>query len=165
MPREIQMLYPDELYHYGRRGMKWYQHIFGKVQSARATRKQKKEEDARYKSRMKQSKKDIRRMSDDEIKSAMDRLTLEKQYKEMIRDSKKLDNQNKSAGRQWLEEVTRDSSKSAAKEIGTQILKSAGTAGGNAALKKILKKQNFDDDQIEKYMKELKLFTNNEKKK
>ena len=23
--------YPDELYHYGRKGMRWYQHIFGKA--------------------------------------------------------------------------------------------------------------------------------------
>lgn len=32
MPRYVRTIRSDEIYHYGRRGMKWYQHLFGPVQ-------------------------------------------------------------------------------------------------------------------------------------
>ena len=38
-------IYPDELYHYGRKGMKWGQHIFGKERSSGTKKRKKSSED------------------------------------------------------------------------------------------------------------------------
>lgn len=57
----------DDLYHYGRKGMKWYQHIFGETQSH-----------AQYAKK----NKGLGNLSDDELKSKRDRLRLENEYLE-----------------------------------------------------------------------------------
>lgn len=70
---------PGELYHYGRRGMKWYQNIFTKDKAKSGQNKRK--------SRAKQNDdlnrpkpKSYKDMSDDELRKSTDRLNLEANY-------------------------------------------------------------------------------------
>lgn len=94
----------NELMHYGRRGMKWYQHIYGEFQSgakyskkgtaAKPTGKKTtaleraKAKKAADKVASKQPKKredPVKKMSDQELQKRIDRLRKEKEYKELMR--------------------------------------------------------------------------------
>lgn len=74
--------YETELYHYGRLGMKWYQHIFGDA-DARA-----KYSEAKQRSRedmaLAKDKKALRSLSDQDLKERIERLKLEQQYRELV---------------------------------------------------------------------------------
>lgn len=59
----------DYLAHYGRKGMKWYQHIFGERQS-----------NAKYN---KSNKEDYKTLSDEELRSRINRIRLEREYKSL----------------------------------------------------------------------------------
>ena len=59
----------DYLAHYGRKGMKWYEHIFGRLQ-----------EHAKYN---KSKKNEYKRLSDDELRTRINRLKLEREYKNL----------------------------------------------------------------------------------
>lgn len=63
----------NELYHYGRKGMKWGQRIFGRNKSS--------DDHADYKKA--HDKKSVRSMSDAELRSRNNRLQMERQYKQM----------------------------------------------------------------------------------
>lgn len=91
---------PDELMHYGRQGMKWGQHIFGKIKTAKTNRKRKKNlERARAAKVAKQKaaverkklldsgKLSAKQMTDDELSAQIRRLENEKRYKELVRDT------------------------------------------------------------------------------
>lgn len=95
----------DELYHYGRKGMKWGQSIFGSKKSSssgkskadkeRAAKRQarkerwaKEREERRKIRKEKRSTKNLRKksvkdMTDDELKKAISRLELEKRYNDL----------------------------------------------------------------------------------
>lgn len=86
-----------ELYHYGRKGMKWGQNIFGKVKAARTAKRRKaalvkaREAKAAKKIEAEKRAKDIERgkisvkkMTDAEIKARMERLQLEKNYTDLV---------------------------------------------------------------------------------
>ena len=83
--------YPDELYHYGRKGMKWGQHIFGKVRTSlgnrRARKAAMKEASKRERAENKARNKSVRGMTSDEIKQRMERMQLEKDYKKLLEDT------------------------------------------------------------------------------
>lgn len=93
-------VYSDELYHYGRKGMKWGQHIFGKPRSgakgtvvakkkksyfekAKEAREAKKKAAAEAKSKAAEEarKRDPKNMSDDDIRNAIARKKLENEYR------------------------------------------------------------------------------------
>ena len=59
----------DYFAHYGRKGMKWYQHIFGERQSHAKYNKSRKE--------------DYKELSDEELRSRINRLRLEREYKNL----------------------------------------------------------------------------------
>lgn len=101
-----------ELYHYGRKGMKWGQNIFGKVKAARTNRRRKaalvkareakaakKIEAEKRKSDLEKGKLSTKDMTDAELKSAIARLQMEKQYKELYSS---LNPQKVSAGREFV---------------------------------------------------------------
>lgn len=97
MDKTTHYVYSSELYHYGRKGMKWGQNIFGKKRSgAKGTvvakkkksilDKAKEAKEAKKKAKAAASeaerKKDPRNMTDDEIRKAIARKQLENQYRQ-----------------------------------------------------------------------------------
>lgn len=101
MDQNTYYVYSDELYHYGRKGMKWGQNIFGKKRNASKGRviakkkkslldrakeaqaaKKKAKEEAKAKAAEEARKRDPRNMSDAEIKRAIERKQLENKYRE-----------------------------------------------------------------------------------
>lgn len=101
MEQNTYYVYSDELYHYGRKGMKWGQNIFGKKRSASKGRvvakkkqslldkakeaqaaKKKAKAEAKAKAAEEARKRDPKNMTDAEIKRAIERKQLENKYRE-----------------------------------------------------------------------------------
>ena len=142
-------IYPDELYHYGRKGMKWGQHIFGKERSSgtkkrkkesgvvdavkkmTANRKQKKAVKAETERQKKLKKKKISDMTDDELRERIARLELEKRYRDLTpKDTSK--------GKSFLSNML----ESSAKNIGTQ----ATTYAMGYAVNRVAKAMGAEDN-------------------
>ena len=139
--------YSDELMHDGRKGMKWGQHIFGRVYRRKDGslnsfgRKKAKKYAAKYKrltgSRptaksietytskpsSKPERKNIKDMSDNELKDAINRLQLEKQYQD-------LQPAHISKGKRFIDKVISP----AATDAGKQLLKEWMIKEGKKAL-------------------------------
>ena len=97
----------SELYHYGRKGMKWGQHIFGKQHSsgtaapttlrgkieekkkarAKAKAAEEKQRKAEAKARELTKHKSVKKMSDAELKDRINRLKMEDEYRKLMRDN------------------------------------------------------------------------------
>lgn len=137
-------IYPDELYHYGRKGMKWGQHIFGKERPAGESRKKKsKDVENRFVSGAKSvaskvsasrakakedkriqklKKKKISDMTDDELAEYTDRMNRERLAKQVRDNARVLDPQNVSKGRSFISSIGRDVIAPTAKNVGRQWL-------------------------------------------
>ena len=96
-------IYPDELYHYGRKGMKWGQNIFGRPRSSGTKKKKKsvgdslkeaysqhrqkkqakKQAETENRARQSRRKKKVSEMTDDELRTEIARLELEKRYRDL----------------------------------------------------------------------------------
>lgn len=81
----------NELMHYGRKGMKWYQHIFGDAdsraqyasiykQGANITSSAKSAVGAAGRIKATSKQQDISKMSDDELRKLVNRMGMEQQY-------------------------------------------------------------------------------------
>lgn len=94
-------LRPDELMHYGRLGMKWGRHIYGQVKTARTNKKRKQNLAKARKAKIEKQKSAAERqkaldsgkikakdMTDAELKARTARLQAEKQYNDLMRDTK-----------------------------------------------------------------------------
>lgn len=92
-------IYSDELYHYGRKGMKWGQNIFGKIKTAKQNHTRKKNLEKARAAKVEKAKAaakrqrlidgdklSVKKMTDAEIKQRLERLGLEKQLKEAQRE-------------------------------------------------------------------------------
>ena len=137
-------IYPDELYHYGRKGMKWGQHIFGKERSSGSKRKKKSEDvenrfisgvksaagkvsAARAKAKedkrvQKLKKKKISDMTDDELAEYTDRMNRERVASLAKQQANQLNPQRVSKGQAFITSLGRDVLAPAAKNVGRQYL-------------------------------------------
>lgn len=145
--------YPDELYHYGRKGMRWYQHIFGKANNVSVSgskRNAKKEEKEEAKAAAKAQKKrladiekennarlktDPRKMTDEELNNNINRLRNEQAYKDL------LVGENVSRGKRAVSEALTNGSKTALQNI-TQV---AATYAGKKAIKSLLGEETYNE--------------------
>lgn len=137
-------IYPDELYHYGRKGMKWGQHIFGKERSS-GTKRKKTSEDvenrfvsgvksaaskvsaARAKAKedkrvQKLKKKKISDMTDDELAEYTDRMNRERMAANARNTVTQMNPQRVSKGQAFISSLGRDVLAPAAKNVGRQYL-------------------------------------------
>lgn len=113
----------ESLAHYGTKGMRW-----GKRKARKAERTQENQRRAEARAKTKS-------MSDDELKTAIARLKLEKEYKD-------LNAHQISEGQKLVNEILRDVGKQTAKGLITNTINSAvnAKADDKAAAKELLKK-------------------------
>ena len=129
----------DYFAHFGRDGMKWYQHIFGKFQpQAKYAGGESEKSSSQTSSQKKEKAPSHKKMSNEEIKKRIDRLTLEKQYLDLTRDTR-------TKGKKLVDRIL-DLFEKSTFDIAQQTLTSLG--------KKYV--YQFFDKRIENYLKEKK---------
>ena len=151
-------IHNGELYHHGIKGMKWgirrFQNKDGSMTNAgkkRLTRKQKKnlkkarEARAERQKLLKSGKLPASKMTDAELNAKIRRLQMEKQYKDLVRDTKQVD-KGKEFAKKYLGEAANKILWDNAVDIGKQVAKHYGVEFAN---------QKIGDTVI---------FTNNKKK-
>lgn len=140
--------YDDELYHYGRKGMKWGQHIFGKVtatagragrfignkiktsaRDARNTYRHKRDRRKFQKESEVLRKKPLNKMTNEELDSYIKRLQKEKEANDLRKSLSNIDKNNVSAGKKFISEAY------------DKLLKQPLLSAGNSALTKLFTKK------------------------
>ena len=120
----------DELYHYGRKGMKWGQHIFGKVKKAVKTFRKEREavkaikkaeaEEAKRKAR--ERAKPASELSDAELRARTNRLQMEKNYIDLQRQIDQLTPQKVNKGKELFNKVMNEAVTPKLIEAGKKML-------------------------------------------
>lgn len=137
----------DELYHYGRKGMKWGQHIFGKVKTARIARKRKaalvkaRATKAANKAAAEKRARDVekgkisaKKMTDAELKKRMERLQLEKNYTDLVNQvNTNHNNRGKRFVNKFLDSTVDKVAENAAADVVAQAIKVLTVKGVNKA--------------------------------
>ena len=137
--------YTDELYHYGRKGMRWGQHIFGKeptgsagsrkkssnsvaksIKKVMENQKKKREEAAKAKRTKKSiegNSKSIKDMSNDELSTVIKRLEMEQRYQTLVNDPRKVSKGKRFAENFFEKAVLPGVANAGSKLIETQLTK------------------------------------------
>lgn len=137
MEKNTHYVYSDELYHYGRKGMKWGEHIFGKPRSGSKGRvvakkksfsdKAKEAKEAKKKAKAAEAeaerKKDPRNMSDEDLRKAISRKQLENEYRKYYPE--KVSKGREFASKLWNESLA-PSLISSGKKFASDLLESYG---------------------------------------
>ena len=122
----------NDIYHYGRKGMKWGQHIFTKIKKSSDKRKKHKAREESERNRAnkvreenrKRYSKPVSEMTDAELRQAVNRLQLEKQLRDLTP-------KQTSRGEQFIKFVGNDvllpSLKTSGRTVLTKYLTSQGT--------------------------------------
>lgn len=121
----------EELMHYGRKGMKWYQNIFTKDKVGSGKKgKSDKDDDDDSKSKGSSSssssggKKSAKDMSETELMSAIRHLQLEKQYRDLeAQQAAELNPPKVSKGKEFISDFVKKSAVPALQEAGKSVLK------------------------------------------
>ena len=140
--------YDDELYHYGRKGMKWGQHIFDKVtatagrasrfignkiktgaRDARNTYRHKRDRRKYQKESDALRRKPLNKMTSEELDSYIKRLNKEKDANDLRKSLSTIDKNNVSAGKKFISEAY------------DKLLKQPLLSAGNTALTKLFTKK------------------------
>lgn len=150
----------DLLYHFGIKGMKWgirrFQNKNGSLTAAGKKRYQKGEQTSDEKTSPSSSSsrsKSISELSDAELRTRINRLNLEKQYRQLLSEGVSNDTKQVKEGKSFANEIKDRAVKNvflpAAEEIGRQIVRSKLAEFSNKAFK-------FDGDKM--------VFANNKRK-
>lgn len=155
----------DELMHYGRQGMKWGQHIYGKVKASNTNRrrnknlaKARKAKAEKYKT-AEERKKAInagkikpKDMTDDELKNRIERLKNEQRYKELVNDTKQA---NANKGKEFLKSAAMGPGKKIFFDTSVDIAAQTFKALGVKKVNEILREKGLGAEVV---------YTNNKKK-
>ena len=124
----------NELYHYGRKGMKWYQNIFTKGKNAVGSKRRSKDEGDADDGNAPVKKKTIKDLSDDELRAKISRLELEKRYADLSHVET-----TASKGKAFIADVLEKSGKNITTQLATYAM--------GTAVNRILK-DVFNDDAV-----------------
>lgn len=150
----------NSLYHFGIKGMKWgirrYQNKDGSLTAAGKKRYNEGEQSSKEKSAPSSSSnrsRSISELSDTELRTRINRLNLEKQYRQLLSEGVSNDTKQVKEGKSFANEIKDRAVKNvflpAAEEIGRQIVRSKLAEFSNKAFK-------FDGDKM--------VFANNKRK-
>lgn len=130
----------SELMHYGRKGMKWYQHIFGEIdargkyaaakvkQASKDALDKMREREAAAKVRKQDqanvsSKRKLSEVPDEELRKRVERLRLEQEYRRLVTDKKKEMSKGQKAVFDILTEAGKRGAAAFASVAGTNLAK------------------------------------------
>lgn len=122
----------EELMHYGRKGMKWYQNIFTKDKGGSGKKEKSDDDDDQKKTESKSSSssegvkqtasekvKRIEEMTNAELQAQIDRMGLEKRYKEAIKD---LNPEKTKRGQEFVTKIIEQSAENIGKQFATYVM-------------------------------------------
>lgn len=157
MDQNTYYVYSDELYHYGRKGMKWGQNIFGKPRSGSKGRvvakkksfsekvadSKKAKAEAKAKAAEEARKKDPRNMSDADMRRAIERKKLENEYRQYYP-------QKVSRGKKFVNDFLDKALLPSMVESGKKLLGNALDAFGKNLIDKYAKEEPTEQQKLDK---------------
>ena len=142
----------DELMHYGRKGMKWYQNIYTKAKTSSEHRKEKKKAEAaaERQKRIDSGKIKPKDMTDDELRARKARLQAEKDVKELENKTKVL---NK--GAEFVKSAAMGPGKKILWDTSVDLAAQTFKKVGATKINELLRKAGFGDQDIREFVKTL----------